>query len=33
VGLYPLYVDLGVLGGVTLLLILIESRLYPRMAQ
>jgi ABC-2 type transport system permease protein len=33
VGLYPLYVDLGVLVGVTLLLILLESRLYPRMAQ
>jgi ABC-2 type transport system permease protein len=33
VGLYPLSVDLGVLLGVTILLILIESRLYPRMAQ
>ena len=32
-GLYPLWVDLGVLVGVTLLLTFIESRLYPRMAQ
>lgn len=32
-GLYPLWVDLGVLLGVTALLTLVESRLYPRMAQ
>ena len=32
-GIYPLYVDFGVLFGVTIALILIESRLYPRMAQ
>jgi ABC-2 type transport system permease protein len=32
-GLYPLWVDFGVLLGVTVLLTLIESRLYPRMAQ
>lgn len=32
-GLYPLPLDLGVLLIVTLLLILLESRLYPRMAQ
>jgi ABC-2 type transport system permease protein len=32
-GPYPLWVDLGVLLAVTLALILIESRLYPRMAQ
>jgi ABC-2 type transport system permease protein len=32
-GLFPLWVDLGVLFGVTVLLTLIESRLYPRMAQ
>jgi len=32
-GLYPLWLDLGVLLGVTLLLTAIESKLYPRMAQ
>ena len=32
-GLFPLGADLGVLFVVTLTLILIESRLYPRMAQ
>jgi ABC-2 type transport system permease protein len=33
VGLYPLYADIGVLLGVTVLLTVIEARLYPRMAQ
>jgi ABC-2 type transport system permease protein len=32
-GQFPLYVDFGVLVGVLLLLTVIESRLYPRMAQ
>jgi ABC-2 type transport system permease protein len=32
-GLYPLYVDLGVLLAVTVGLTMIEARLYPRMAQ
>jgi ABC-2 type transport system permease protein len=32
-GLFPLGVDLGVLVGVTVALTLVESRLYPRMAQ
>jgi ABC-2 type transport system permease protein len=32
-GLYPLYVDLGVLLAVTAAFTLIEARLYPRMAQ
>ncbi len=32
-GLYPLWVDFAVLFGVTVLLTVIESRLYPRMAQ
>jgi ABC-2 type transport system permease protein len=32
-GTYPLGVDLGVLAAVTVGLILLESRLYPRMAQ
>ena len=33
VGQFPLYIDFGVLLGVTVLFIVIESRLYPRMAQ
>ena len=33
VGIYPLYVDFGVLLGVLVVFTLIESRLYPRMAQ
>jgi ABC-2 type transport system permease protein len=33
VGIYPLWVDFGVLLGVTVLFTLIEARLYPRMAQ
>jgi ABC-2 type transport system permease protein len=33
VGIYPLYVDFAVLLAVTVALILLESRLYPRMAQ
>jgi ABC-2 type transport system permease protein len=33
VGQFPLYVDFSVLFGVTALLMLFESRLYPRMAQ
>ncbi len=33
VGLYPLWLDLLVLLGVTALLTVVESRLYPRMAQ
>jgi ABC-2 type transport system permease protein len=33
IGQFPLYVDFGVLIGVTVLLTLIEARLYPRMAQ
>ncbi len=32
-GLYPLWVDFAVLLGVTVLLTVVESRLYPRMAQ
>jgi ABC-2 type transport system permease protein len=32
-GLFPLWVDLLVLAGVTLGLVAVESRLYPRMAQ
>jgi len=32
-GLFPLGVDIAVLVGVTVALVLIESRLYPRMAQ
>lgn len=32
-GLFPLGVDIGVLAAVALLLVAIESRLYPRMAQ
>ncbi len=32
-GLFPLWVDLSVLLGVTIVLILVEARLYPRMAQ
>jgi len=32
-GLHPLWLDLAVLAGVTLLLTAIEARLYPRMAQ
>jgi ABC-2 type transport system permease protein len=33
VGIYPLYVDFGVLLGVLVAFTAIESRLYPRMAQ
>jgi len=33
IGQFPLYVDFGVLIGVTVLLTLIEARLYPRMDQ
>jgi ABC-2 type transport system permease protein len=33
VGLFPLWVDVSVLFGVTAAFILIEARLYPRMAQ
>jgi ABC-2 type transport system permease protein len=33
VGIYPLYVDFGVLLGVLAVFTAIESRLYPRMAQ
>ena len=33
IGQFPLYVDFGVLFGVTVLLTVIESKLYPRMAQ
>ncbi|HTT73276.1 MAG TPA: ABC transporter permease [Thermoplasmata archaeon] len=32
-GLFPLGIDFGVLAAVTVALVLIESRLYPRMAQ